>query len=326
MPRRKRLDFNDAIQYVCLRGRNGAEIFFDPQCLGRVPRALRQYAPHAVKFEAMLADICAQCGTLLHAYCLEPNSGILVLRTIGVPLHASMQRLCGSYSLYLRARGFAAGEGVFGARYDSRIIAPEYLPHAVRRAHRSPIVNGLCGRRLDYPFSSERAYSGEPASVPLETASVKMALQEKGYFGLRGYLDFMDKEETSYVAKLFSEGSPMDSRIVGDKVFVQQARYMVAHPRVPPTREQLVEAVARLMGRRPADIFSATHIGVLGRALVAWYGLRSGAATLSEMGRWFSVTGATLGQAMRHHCSTSPDLFKLAALPGLEATLTSGTR
>src|SRR5258708_7427900 len=66
------------------------------------------------------------------------------------------------------------------------------------------------------------------------------------------------------------------------------------------------------------DLYSAARVGVLGRALVAWYGLRSGAATLAEMGRWFSVAGATLGQAIRQHRSVTPDLFNRAILPGLE--------
>jgi hypothetical protein len=129
----------------------------------------------------------------------------------------------------------------------------------------------------------------------------------------------MDQDETHHVAALLSQGSPLDSRIVGDKVFVQKARHMAAHPAPPPTREQLIEGVARLLHTTPTKIHSATHIGVLGRALVAWYGSRSGAATLSEAGQWFSVTGATLGQAIRHHRGVTPDLFNLVSLPEVEA-------
>jgi hypothetical protein len=73
-----------------------------------------------------------------------------------------------------------------------------------------------------------------------------------------------------------------------------------------------------LLNKTPDDILSATHVGVLGRALVAWYGRRMGAATLAQMGRWLSVTGATLAQGIRHHRSAAPDLFSLAVLPGFE--------
>jgi len=318
MPRLERLEFRDAIHHVQVRGRTGADIFFDAHTLRRFPQAARQYAPHVQRFEVLLAAACMECGTILHGYCLEPNSGILVLQTAGASLQALMQRLSNRYSLYLRAGGFVEGRGVFGTRYDSKVVAPEYLPHVVRRAHRSPILAGLCRRRLDYPFSSERAYMGESAQIPITTAALKTQLDVKGHHGLRGYREFMDQDETPYVANLLSEGSPLDSRIVGDKVFVQKARHMSAHLAALPTQEQLIGGVARLINVMPTDIYSATHVGVLGRALVAWYGLRSGAATLAEMGRWFSVTGATLGQAIRHHRSATPDLFNRAILPGLE--------
>ena len=317
MPRLERLEFKDAIHYVRVRGRTGADIFFDPHAFRRFPHAPRQYAPHVQRFELLLAAACTECGAILHGYCLEPNLSILVLQTAGTSLQSLMQRLCSRYSRYLRAGGFVEGRGVFGARYHSKVVAPEYLPHVVRRAHRSPILAGLSRGRLDYPFSSERAYLGESAQIPITTAALKTELEVKGHHGLRGYRGFMDQDETPYVANLLSHGSPLDSRIVGDKVFVQKARYMSAHPAAPPTQEQLIGGVARLMNVMPTDIYSATHVGVLGRALVAWYGLRSGAATLAEMGRWFSVTGATLGQAMRHHRTVSPQLFSLRVLPGI---------
>jgi hypothetical protein len=223
--------------------------------------------------------------------------------------------LCGQYSRYRGSGTLEKRAGVFASRYESKVIAPEYLPHAVRRAHRSPILTELCQRRVDYPFSSERAYTGERSSLPLEMTGVRTALEQKGYFGLRGYREFMDQDESPYVANLFARGSPQDSRIVGSKLFVQQARQMAAHPLAPPTREQLIAGVTRLLQLTDTDIFSATRAGVLGRALVAWYGLRTGAATLTEMGRWFSVTGAALGLAMRQHRRVSPELFSLRTLP-----------
>jgi hypothetical protein len=270
------------------------------------------------RFELLLADACTEYGALLHGYCLTPNSGVLVLQAAGAPLNAVMRRLCGRYSRYLRADGFGEGRGVFGARYDAKVVAPEYLPHVVRRAHRSPFLAGLCRRAVDYPFSSARAYTGEPAAIPIQMTDLRSALALKGHSGSRGYREFMEEEETPYVANLLSQGSPLDSRIVGDRVFVQRARHRAAHPAAPPTREQLIEGVARLLNKQPADIFSATRVGVLGRALVASYGLRARAATLAEIGRWFSVSGATLGRGIRHHRNATPDLFNVAVLPGLE--------
>jgi hypothetical protein len=316
MPRRERLDFKDAIHYVGLRGAEGSEIFFEADRLGRTFYACRQNALHVQSFESLLTATCTECDTALLGYCLEPNSGVLVVRTPGAPLKAFMQRLCGQYSRYLRAGGFVGLNGVFGGRYHSKIVAPDYLPHAVRRAHCSPIVSGLCKHRVDYPFSSERGYMGERFPIPLTLADLRAALELKGHFGSRGYREFMDRDETPYVANLLSHGSPLDARIVGDKVFVQKARHMAAHPAAPPTREQLIGDVARLMRKAPADILSATHAGALGRALVAWYSVRSGAATLTAVGRWFSVSAATLGQGIRHHRNARPELFSLCLSEG----------
>src|SRR6267378_4406007 len=55
MPRLERLEFKDAIHYAQVRGRTGADIFFDPHTLRRFPQAPRQNAPHAQTFELLLA-------------------------------------------------------------------------------------------------------------------------------------------------------------------------------------------------------------------------------------------------------------------------------
>jgi hypothetical protein len=318
MPRHERLDFKNAIHYVRVRGREGLEIFFDSLSFRRFPLTPRPNAPHVQKFEQLLAAACTECGALLHGYCVEPNSAILVLRTAGAPLHELMRRLSSRYSRYLRAEGFVPGKAVFGARYDSKVIAPDYLAHAVRRAHRSPLASDLCKRRGEYPFSSDRAYSGEISSLPIAMREVRLALEQRGHSGSRGYREFMGQEETPYAANLLTHGSPLDSRIVGETVFVQRARNTAANPSAPPTREQFIACIARLLNKTPADIVSATHVGTLGRALVAWHALRTGAATHSQVARWFSVTGATLEQAIRHHRRVTPEPFNLTVLPELE--------
>jgi hypothetical protein len=312
MPRRQRLDFRDAIQYVHLRGRDGKFIFFDPAILLDRGESPRQQAPGVRRFEALLTTTCEECAATLLGYCIEPNSAWLVLQVTGAPLVACMRRLSGQYS---RGAKSPTGGSLFAARYVSQVIAPEYLPYAVRRAHCRPIETGLCRRRPDYPFSSERAYLGEGTTLPINCNPVRTELQQKGYFGLHGYREFMEQADSPYIKKLFTFGAPQEPRIVGSKAFVQQVRYLASRPPSVPTQEQLLQGVAELLGKTKAELHSATHAGALGRALVAWYGLRSGAATLKEMGSWFSISGATLGQALRHHRRRNANYFKLAELP-----------
>jgi putative transposase len=325
MPRPHRLDFRGAIHYVRVRGHAGAKVFFDLQMLRELsgnPRA----SVSLLEFESLLAEVGAECGSRLYGYSVEPNAATLVVQTAGAPLEALMQRLCGQYSRYWHGR--ASSEGmkaarVFSGRYESKVLAPGYVAHAVRRAHLRPVQAGLCARAVDYPFGSAQAYLGKPARVRLDVSAVNIALQARGLVGLRGYREFMELPETAFVANLFERGCVFDSRIVGNKVFVMQARQRAAHPPPVPTREQLIAGVAELIRRDPAELSKSTHSAVLGRALVAWYGLRAGAATLKEIGEWFSVSGATLGQGIRHYRQAKPELFNMHELPGLR--FNSGT-
>jgi hypothetical protein len=324
MPRPDRLDFPGAIHYTQVHGTDGAHIFFDPVILAQIGTVSRQHAPDLQQFERLIAAVGEECQAVFYGYSVEPNSSVLVLQTLGAPLEAFMRRLCGQYSRYLRLNGRLNGvQSAFAARYESKVISSEYLPHAVRRAHRAPIASGSFPRRMDYPFSSERAYTGERAPLPLNLTVVRKALEQHGFVGARGYREFMDQPDAPYVATLFERGAPLDSRIVGRQLFVQQAKHWAAHPASPPTREQLILGVARLLNTSETEIFASTHTGVLGRALVAWYARRTRAATMSTVGQWFSVTRAALGQGIRHYRPIEPDLFNLAELPGIKSTVRS---
>jgi hypothetical protein len=359
MPRPHRLDFRGAIHYVRVRGQDGANVFFDLQRLRDLsgnPRA----SVSLLEFESLLAEVGAECGSRLYGYSVESNAATLVVQTAGAPLEALMQRLCGQYSRYWHGRarrspslgagaktdentltqssqseqlwrtnqavrlslGVKAAQ-VFAGRYESKVLAPAYVPHAVRRAHFRPVQAGLCVRAVDYPFGSATAYLGKPSRVPLDMGAVMIALRGRGLVGLLGYREFMEQPETAFVANLFERGCAFDSRIVGNKVFVMQARQRVAHRPPVPTREQLIAGVARLIHREPAELHSSDHVAVLGRSLVAWYGMRAGAATLKQIGEWFSVSGATLGQGIRHYRQAKPELFNMHELPGLR--FNSGT-
>ena len=324
MPRPHRLDFGDAIQYVLVRGREGASIFFDGALLARFPHDVIANAPQVRRIEQLIAEVCEECGTSLYAYTVEPDALALVLRTTGASLRTFMGRLCGQYSHHWRStQSSLAGPGPFERRYESMVIAAEYLPHAIRRAHLRPVLAGFRRRAIDYPFSSARVYLGAAPRLPLDLDAVKAVLERRGLFGIRGYREFMDQPESEFVARLFERGSELDSRIVGNKVFVNQVRQLIARPPRRPTRKDLITAVARLIRMEPAQIFAASSAGVLGRSLVAWYGVRSGAASLKEIGQWFSVTGAALSQGIRHYREVAPELFSQPSLTGFE--FSSGT-
>jgi putative transposase len=318
LSRPPRLDFHGAIHLVRMRGKEGFNIYFDASVLERASIERPRAEPCLSRFFGLLDLCCLECGEQLFGYCIEPNDASWVMRTLGAPLETFMQRLGGRYSRYIHLTDVLPKRVcAFAGRYGSKVVAPEYLPHALRRVHARPLRTGLARRAIDYPFSSAAAYLGERAPVRLQTDAVWRALERKGMAGIRGYREFMEKAETGYVAELFEQGSPLDARVVGGSVFVAQARDAAKHRSAPLTREQLLTGVAQLLGTESEAVFTVGHQVVLARALVASYALRSGTASLREVGRWFGVSAATLGKAVRHHRRASPALFE-EVLPGME--------
>jgi hypothetical protein len=314
-----RLDFHGAIHVVHVRGREGFNIYFDASVLNHAAVARWSGAPHLLRFFELLDECCSECGVELFGYCMEPNDASLLFRTMGAPLDACMQRLGGRYSRYLHLEQVLPKSVCpFAARYESKVLAPEYLPHALRRVHARALRAGLARRVVDYPFCSAPAYVGVRAPVHLKTDAVWRALERRGMSGLRGYRDFMEKAETPHVAELLEQGSPLDARVVGGNLFVAQVRDAAGHPPAPVTKDQLLAGVEKLLGAEPGALLTAGHQAVLGRALVAWYALRLGIASLREVGRWFDVSGATLGKGIRHYRGVSPELFEQKALPGIQ--------
>ena len=317
MSRPLRLDFHGAIHLVQVRGNEGFNVFFDANMLARTSVERWRGVPHLLRFFRLLDGCCSECGAQLFGYCVEPNDTSLVMQIQGAPLEAFMQRLGGRYSRYLHLTEVLPKRVcAFAARYESKVVAPEYLPHAVRRVHARPLRRGLARRAIDYPYSSAPAYLGERAPVRLETGAVWRALERRGVIGLRGYRDFMERAETPYMADLFERGSALDARVVGGSIFVAHAKDAARHPPARATREQLLTGVAQLLGTDSKGLFTGRQV-VLARALVAWYALRSGTASVREVGTWFTVSAATLGKAIRHYRRVAPALFE-RPLPGIE--------
>lgn len=318
MSRLRRLDFHGAIHIVHVRGREGFNIFFDASVLSRTEDRWRN-SPHARRFLKLLDECCSECGTEMFGYCIEPNECLMLLRTQGAPLDACMRRLGGRYSHYLHHEQVVPTSVCpFGSRYEAKVVAPEYLPRALRRLHAHPLDSGWARRAIDYPFSSAQAYLGERARAHLDMNPLRMALQLKGLSGPRGYREFMERSESDHVMALFEKGASIDARVIGSDTYVQQARDAAGHPRAAVSREQLLAGVAALLGVRKEELFESSHQAVRGRALVASYALRFGVGSLREVGSWFEVSGTALGKAIRYYRRVSPELFAKQSLPGIE--------
>ncbi|HEY3784279.1 MAG TPA: hypothetical protein VGL55_03260 [Steroidobacteraceae bacterium] len=325
MSRLQRLEFQGAIHLIRIRGRAGESLFFDAAILrAALDARICGWPLELQHFQRLAWGIFRESCARLHGYVIEPDSGLFVLQTFGAPLRAIMRRVCGEYSRFVHQRhNIATGRSAFAARYESRIVAPGHLPHAVRRVQRSPQAAGLVSEYADYPFSSDRVYAGqESPQAPMDTALVRRLLARQRFTGVKGYRRFMEQPESAHVASLFNHGSPLDARIVGERGYVASVRTMAKRFRAAPSAERIIQTVAQIT-QTSVEQIRLHRSGAMGRALVAWYATRTGAASsLAEVGRWFSVSGATLGVAIHryHDDSQYAHLFRRSpeALFGLD--------
>ncbi len=221
-----------------------------------------------------------------------------------------MARVCGRYSKYLHERGQLVGrDRVFESRYDAKVVAPEYLVHAIRRVERVPVELGLCRVPMEYAFSSSRRLGeGRPGWLA-------SSLRSSGGAGQRAEAvrRAVTPLETSHglVASLFDRGSRLDKRVVGDQAFVEWVYREAQRRPTPPTREQLISAVNRLLSRAATDVLEEGSYEALKKALVACHAVRNGAATLTEVGGWYGVTAAALRGGINRYRHLLPKLFVL---------------
>src|SRR6185437_3567506 len=87
-------------------------------------------------------------------------------------------------------------------------------------------------------------------------------------------------------------------------------------PRPPSPDEILREVTGAVLHRGPEVASTATHLGALARALVAWYAMRTGTAQIGVVARWFNVTSADLRYLIWTHRRKNPQYFS-KSLPEL---------
>jgi hypothetical protein len=233
------------------------------------------------------------------------------MQTPAAPLEWVLRDLRARFAKFVRRqKGISAGS-VYQGRYRAKVLDPSLLPFAMRRAHALPVYYGLVQCPGDYPFSSYRAYCGADAPRWLKREAVLDALQARGYMGVEGFRTFSNRPSSPHMTRLFEDGFTLNRKIIGTAVFAQFARQQAQQTRVAPSRDDLIERVALLLGASQDIVYRKTRAGALARALVAWYASRTGAASRTEVGRWFRVTGSALRHVIESHRRISPGLFDL---------------
>jgi REP element-mobilizing transposase RayT len=153
MPRKPRLEYENAFYHVMNRGRRREMIFHDD-----------------IDYQAfidILKDVHERFDCIIHCYCLMGNHYHLLLETPSANLSRIMRHINGVYTqAYNRLK--KTDGSLFRGRFKSILVDKDaYIMQLSRYIHRNPIdmKKPLVAKLEDYRWSSYRAYIGKDKNV-----------------------------------------------------------------------------------------------------------------------------------------------------------------
>ena len=148
MPRSARRQSETGIFHVMLRGINRADLF--------------QESEDCERFLAILRQCKTICGFELFAWCLMGNHVHLLIRPGREPLQLVVKRIGCRYVYWFNRKYERVGH-LFQDRYRSEAVETDaYFLTVLRYILQNPIKAGLEQHMGEYPYSSFKAYAGNP--------------------------------------------------------------------------------------------------------------------------------------------------------------------
>ncbi|MDZ5711404.1 REP-associated tyrosine transposase [Jeotgalibacillus haloalkalitolerans] len=144
MVRKPRQKSKSGIYHVTIRGNNRQLIFYDD--------ADRHYLLSKIQ------KVKSETGFELYAWCLMDNHVHLVIREKEVSISKIMQRVNGSFSMYMNKKHYGTGHTYEGRFYSKPIETILYLHTVIRYTHQNPVRSLITSLPSDYKWSSCRAY------------------------------------------------------------------------------------------------------------------------------------------------------------------------
>jgi REP element-mobilizing transposase RayT len=271
MARKPRLHVPGALYHVILRGNARQDIFFTP-------------ADRTACYE-LLAEGVRRFGYRVHAFCLMTNHMHLALQAGEESLSRGMQNLAFRHTRHVNAARKRVGH-LFEGRYKAFLVDEDrYGLQLVRYIHLNPVRAGMTARVDDYPWSGHRAYLDQESLPWLTTEWVLGQFGSAAGIARRRYARFVaDGAEEPHRDDLY--GGDRDPRVVGEEDFIARTvPAEVQRPR-PPTLAAIVALVCRDGELTPEQLVAPGRARKPARArtAAAWLALRTGAATLVELG------------------------------------------
>jgi putative transposase len=308
MARPLRVEFEDAIYHLCLRGNARQRIFCDDR--------------DRLRFLEFLNESHRRFDVAIFCFVLMGNHLHLVAQTHRANLSRWMHWLSVAYTVFFNRRHRMSGH-LFQGRYKSFLVQEgDYLLGLSRYVHLNPVRGVSLGRgtpserrkRLRaFRWSSYPGYSGLRAQYPF--VEEEMVLGELG--GAR-------KGERVRYRRFVEEGlvrepeNPFEAvrwqAVLGNETFVQKLRDRLKglhrHRREIPslrrigegvkTTEEVLEKVAKKFKVEPQRLVQKGERGLEARNVAMWMIWESGNKSLREIGQLFGgLDYAAVAQRIR---------------------------
>lgn len=223
MPRTARLDLPGLLQHVIVRGIERRDIFLDDE--------------DRYSFVQRFSELLEKTGTTCFAWALMSNHFHLLVCPRNVKLAKFMRRLLTGYAVTFNLRHSRSGH-LFQNRYKSIVCDhDEYLLELVRYIHLNPVRAGAVSdvTRLEhYPWCGHSVVMGKEKLKGQDVDSVLCLFGIKVGDARRRYRLFVQdgvsqgRRNDLVGRSSFSQtasASSSDSRILGDRDFVEQLRF-----------------------------------------------------------------------------------------------------
>ena len=293
MARARRIEFPGAFYHVIARGNHQQAIFHDD--LDR-----RHYL-------GRLEHYRVRHHFSIHAYVLMTNHVHLLLKTSQAALSKIMQGLQCTYARFYNWRYRQVGH-LFQGRYKAILCDRDaYLLELVRYLHLNPARLPTPIDPWSYPWSSHRAYMGEPSPVMVETSLVLSQFGERTGAARQAYLEFVAKGLTNEHEAGFADAK--GQRFFGDQEFVSRMtsgtrREGKANSRRPATPfDILVQAVAHAYGAEPRLLLheDRRRSWLAARTLLVYLARQWGRLGIRELGRHLHRDASSVSRLYGHY-------------------------
>lgn len=275
MARPLRIEFAGALYHVTARGNAQGDIYLSDE--------------DRFKFLSLLNNTCNRYDWYCHAYCLMSNHYHLLIETREASLSKGMKYLNGTYTQSFNRQNNRVGHALQG-RYKAILVQKEsYLLELARYIVLNPVRARMVREAQDWPWSSFRATAGYTLPERCLTtdwilssyASTKKLAQQR-------YREFVQEGK--------NQTSPWESLknqiYLGNDDFVEDMQ-----SKLDP--EQSLNDIPRIQKQAPIKPLSYFEERFSVRDEAMYRAYISGSYTLSEVGKWFGVSYATVSRAVK---------------------------